>query len=52
MPLDPADRGLLDDILTYGQRALRHHGGMTLDQFKADEKPRTAWCAVGPGGCG
>jgi uncharacterized protein with HEPN domain len=37
-PLEPADRGLLGDIIAYGQRAIRHLGSMSADQFATDEK--------------
>ena len=39
MPLpDTDDLVKLSDIVTYGERALRHLGDMSLEQFLADEK--------------
>jgi len=37
-PLESTDRGYLEDILVYGERARRHLGTMSPEQFKADEK--------------
>jgi len=37
-PAEAADVGRLGDIVAYGERALRHLGAMTADEFAADEK--------------
>jgi uncharacterized protein with HEPN domain len=37
-PLDPADAGRLTDIVAYGERAIRHLGGLDQAAFEADEK--------------
>jgi uncharacterized protein with HEPN domain len=37
-PLDPADVGRLADIVVYGERAIRHLGGLDQPAFEADEK--------------
>lgn len=36
--LEPADVGRLGDIIAYGERAIRHLGGMDQAAFVADEK--------------
>lgn len=38
MPPDSADLGRLADIVAYGERAIRHLGGLDLASFQADEK--------------
>lgn len=36
--LDPVDHALLIDIVSFGERAIRHLGDLSLEQFEADEK--------------
>lgn len=38
MSLDPADLGLLGDMLVYSKRAIRHLGTLDARAFSADEK--------------
>ncbi len=38
MPLDPADAGRLADMIVYGERAIRHLGGLDQAAFVTDEK--------------
>ena len=49
-PAEPADRGLLRDMLAYGQRAIRHLGGLSaVTNLRQTRRPRTVlvrWLAI------